>query len=116
MGARRVVFVSTKSKCDFAALALTILRRLHVMLAGCYAEKLFSLCYPTCRVIAQPQAEELPAALGGGTLRPRDGECLFLIIRSIVLGVGVGPERAPSAREGPLGLADGGKVICYLAV
>lgn len=46
MGARRVVFVSTKSKCDFAALALTILQRVHVMLAGCHARKLFSFVLP----------------------------------------------------------------------
>jgi hypothetical protein len=85
-------------------------------LAGCHAEQLFSLCYPTCRVIAQPQTEELPAALGGDTLRPEDGEYLFLTIGSILLGVGVGPERAPSAREDSLEPADGGKAICYLAV
>jgi hypothetical protein len=61
------------------------------------------------------------ATPGGGTphhltLRPRDGECLFLIIGSILLGVGVVPERAPSARDRSQGLADGGMVICYLAL
>ena len=85
------------TKCDYAALALTILQRLHTMLAGCHAGMLFSSCYPTFEMIAQPQAEELPAAL---SLRPRGGECLFLNIGSMLLGVGVVPEvEAPLAEE-----------------
>ena len=88
-----VVFVST----NYAALALTILQRLHKVLEGCHAEMLFSSCYPTFEMIAQPQAEELPAAL---TLPPKGGECLFLSIGSMLLRVGVVPEvGAPLAAE-----------------